>query len=267
MPEGDTIFRTAATLRHWLVGRTIAAARSNQPGWPVGELAGQVIAEVEARGKHLLLHLANGSAVHSHLGMTGSWHVYEVGSRWRKPERQAALVLQLGERCCVCFSPKTLELLTADRLRRHPHLTQMGPDLLSPQFSLSEALSRLRLQRSVPVGEAIMNQTVVSGVGNVYKSEVLFLCGLDPLAPVGELDDALLRRLLHEARRQLLRNRSGYPRQTRLSHGGGKLWVYRRAGKPCYHCGTAVLMRRQGELGRSTYWCPRCQSSSEPTSP
>lgn len=260
MPEGDTIFRSAVQLRKALDGRTIEKANvwDRLAGSPLAALAGRRIEAVEARGKHLLMHLADGGAIHSHMGMTGSWHLYPVGEPWQKPVRNAALVLTLGDIEAVCFTPKTLELLSPDALRRHSHLRNLGPDLLAGTFAMSEALGRLRAVDTMPLGEAVMNQCAVSGIGNVYKSEVLFLRQLDPFAPVAAYSDNELQTMLAEARRQMLRNLDGRPRTTRVGPGG-RLWVYGRRGRPCFKCSVLIEMRRQGDAGRSTYWCPQCQ--------
>ena len=259
MPEGDTIFRIAHRLRGLLVDQPIRSERWRErppEGW---RLSGAQVATVEARGKHLLLHLDDGRALHSHLGMTGSWHLYRPGEAWRKPTRRAALSFEIGSVVVVCFSPKTLEVLSPDGLRRHAHLRRLGPDLLGPEPSRNEILDRFRTQAAAPVGVAIMNQTVVSGVGNVYKSEVLFLCGVAPQTPVAQLNDQQVWKLVAEARRLMKRNVTGYPRQTRFAGERRRLWVYGRPGQPCYRCGTRIEMLRQGDLGRSTYWCPKCQ--------
>jgi endonuclease-8 len=259
MPEGDTIFRTAARLRPVLKGQRVERAR----GWArlgdAGALVGGVVRAVEARGKHLLIHLDDGRVVHSHLGMTGSWHLYAPGEPWQKPERRAALVIETGQAVCVCFSPKTLELLTADGLRRHEHLRRLGPDLLGPPPDEAEVLRRFRARDAVPIGEALLDQTIVCGIGNVYKSEVLFVERVDPFTAVGALGDADLLRLVARGRELLLKNVGGYPRKTRFRPGGSRHWVYGRNGRPCYACGGPIRVRRQGEQGRTTYWCPACQ--------
>ncbi|MCA9238292.1 MAG: Fpg/Nei family DNA glycosylase [Planctomycetales bacterium] len=260
MPEGDTIYRSAAQLRKALAGREIiqSATWDRLRDSPLARLAGRTIDAVEARGKHLLMHLSGGGAIHSHMGMTGSWHLYPAGEPWQKPARNAALVLTLDGLQAVCFTPKTLEYLSPYALRRHPHLVSLGPDLLAGEFADAEALARLRSVDDAPLGEAVMNQRVVSGIGNIYKSEVLFLEQLDPFAPVAKFTDDELRALLAAARRLMLRNLDGRPRTTRTGPGG-RLWIYHRSGRPCLKCAGAIAMRRQGDAGRSTYLCPQCQ--------
>jgi endonuclease VIII len=259
MPEGDTIYRAAATLRPALEGGCISQARLRDRQFEAERLVGVTVTAVEARGKHLLMHLSIGGAIHSHLGMTGSWHIYRPGEPWRKPAHYAALELTIGELVVICFSPKLLELLTADQLRRHVHLQRLGPDLLAAEFDVSGAVVRFRRHDAAPLGEAVMNQTIVCGIGNVYKSDLLFLLGFDPFAPVARFTDAELAALVDRARRLMRRNLSGAPRQTRFRGDGRRLWVYGRAGQACDKCGALILLRRQGEAGRTTCWCPKCQ--------
>lgn len=259
MPEGDTIYRTAVRLRAALAGGVVDAAESRDPRWESQSLVGRRIEAVEARGKHLLIHLDDRRAIHSHLGMHGAWHVYLPGQVWQRPVSQAALWLQTSRSVCVCFFPKTLELLTPTGLRRHPHLSRLGPDLLGERLEETEVLRRLRSDPRRPIGEAVMDQTIACGIGNVYKSEVLFLCRVDPFRAVGELDDDRLLEVIRCARQLLSKNLRGDPRRTRFRLDGHRVWVYGRSGKRCFVCGATIQIRRQGDLGRTTYWCPDCQ--------
>jgi endonuclease VIII len=261
MPEGDTIYRTAVQLRSVLAGQTICEATSQVGGPDPHSLVGRRVEAIEARGKHLLIHLDDGQAIHSHMGMTGSWHVYRSDQAWLKPARRAHLVLHLPAAVCVCFTPKTLEILTAHGVRRHPYLSRLGPDLLSERFGVQDVVQRLRQRSDLPVGEAVMDQTLVCGIGNVYKSELLFLQRLDPFCRVGDLSDSQLEQLVQSARQLMRRNLQGSRRTTRFGRDGQRLWVYGRSGEKCLQCGSIIRMRRQGGLGRSTYWCPTCQSS------
>lgn len=268
MPEGDTIHRSAARLRQLLPGAKIVEAQDNGRFVASDCLVESEFASVEARGKHLLMHLADGRVIHSHMGMTGSWHVYDQGEPWRKSSRWAALTLSVRDNVAstdsvvVCFSPKTLELLTATQLRRHRHLQRLGPDLMSDGLDEQTILGRFRVHNITPIGEAVMNQTIVCGIGNVYKSETLFLTGSDPFQPVSAYTDEEIVLVARTAQELMHKNRIGYPRQTRLSSDGERMWVYGRAGQDCFRCGEPVAMKRQGDLGRSTYWCPKCQGST-----
>jgi endonuclease-8 len=263
MPEGDTIFRTAATLRRAIEGGRIERADSRNGDIDCGPLAGNTLAAVEARGKHLLMHLESRHALHSHMGMDGSWHLYYPDQPWRKSPKSAALVLRINKLDAVCFLPKLLELLTADQLRTHRYLRKLGPDLLARDFDMPAAVRRFRVHDAVPLGEAVMNQTIACGVGNVYKSDVLFLLGFDPLAPVGAYADDELARLLAKARALLRANLTGAPRKTRFRGDGRRLWAYGRAGEPCFKCGDPIQITRQGDQGRTTFWCLQCQPARE----
>jgi len=264
MPEGDTIFRTATRLRPVLVGGSIQAARAREPSFPADSLVGCTFSAVEARGKHLLMHLDDARTIHSHLGMHGSWHLYRPGERWQKDPRRAALELEIPIAVCVCFSPTVLQLLSADQLLRVRQLAQLGPDLLAEQVDDAEVLRRFRIHDRVPIGEAVMNQTIVAGIGNVYKSEVLFLARTNPWTTVGRLSDAQILNIVQTARQWLAKNLTGDPRRTRSALDGRRLWVYGRSGRPCLVCGRRIELRRQGDSGRTTYWCAQCQRDGGP---
>jgi len=266
MPEGDTILRAARTLHRVLAGRRVAAARAPQlPG--AGEsLAGRTVSRVEARGKNLLVHFDDGSALRTHMRMTGSWHVYRPGERWRKPGAQARVVLETDAWVAVCFAAPVVELLKPGEAERHQALASLGPDILGEAFDFDEAVRRLRALGDTPLGEALLAQRAVAGIGNIYKSETLFLAKEDPFAPAGSVDERRLARILLRAR-ELMRAALGpAPRATRPTisrDASERTWVYRREGRPCRRCGTAIRMRRQGVDRRSTYFCPKCQASRE----
>jgi endonuclease-8 len=193
------------------------------------------------------------------MGMDGSWHLYWPDQPWRKSPKTAVLVLRVNQLHAVCFLPKLLELLTADQLSHHRHLCRLGPDLLSREFDIPAAVARFRVHDAVALGEAIMYQTIACGVGNVYKSDLLFLLGFDPLAPVRAYSDSELAGLLAKARALMKVNLTGGPRQTRFRGDGRRLWAYGRAGEACYKCGGLIHITRQGDQGRTTFWCPQCQ--------
>jgi endonuclease-8 len=256
VPEGDTIFRTATTLRRALAGQ--ALERFETPRLRArAPVAGTTVRSVEARGKHLLVAFDDGRVLHTHMQMSGSWHVYRPGERWRKPRAAAVAVIEVPDAVAVCFSAPVVELLDAREVRIHPRLSALGPDLCSPIADLDEALARMdRLPPETEIGVAFLDQRVACGVGNVYKSETLFACRVDPFARVGDLDPSARRALLAKASELLRRNLGGDPRVT--FEGG--LAVYDRARRPCPRCGTAIRSHRQGETARTTYWCPRCQA-------
>jgi endonuclease VIII len=247
----------------------VTAARAQpQPGLrsvpDLTPLAGATVASVEARGKHLLIRFDNGLTLRSHMRMRGSWHRYRPGEPWRLPARAASAVLETPEAVAVAFNAPVVELLTdADlRIGRSKPLRELGPDLLAPTVDADEALRRLRDRDAQQLGTALLDQRAVAGIGNVIKSETCFIERLDPWAPVARFTDAELASALETARRLLQANLGGGARTTTGSRvRRQELWVYRRAGRPCRRCGTLIEARRQGELARITYWCPRCQPS------
>jgi endonuclease-8 len=220
------------------------------------------VTSVEPRGKHLLIGFDNGLTVRTHLRMSGSWHRYRPGEPWRRPRREASAILETADAVAVAFNTPVVELLTDADLHRSRPLRELGPDLLSRTFDLGEAVRRLRERDADELGSALLDQRAVAGIGNVYKSEVAFLERLDPWAPVVAFADEDLERALRTARRLLQANTRGGARITTGSPVRGQgLWVYGRSGRPCRRCGTEIRARRQGDLARLTYWCPRCQAS------
>jgi endonuclease-8 len=257
VPEGDTIFRTAATLRSALAGGSLVRFEARRLRANAPEV-GTPVRSVEARGKHLLVAFDDGRILHTHMGMSGSWHVYRSGERWRKDPAAARVVLEVPGAVAVCFSAPVVELLDERELRTHPRLSALGPDLCSPDADLDEGLDRLgRLPPETEIAIALLDQRVACGVGNVYKSETLFACRVDPFARVGDLEARTRRGILVKASELLRRNLDGGPRAT----FEGALAVYGRTHRPCPRCGTAIRSRRQGEANRTTYWCPSCQGS------
>jgi endonuclease-8 len=276
MPEGDTLARIATALRPYLAGRVVTAARARLPGPQVSLIVGQKIDAVDAAGKNLLIKFDGGLELRTHLGLHGSWHRYRPGETWRRPPSRAALVIEVPGAVAVCFDAPVVELFERRAEMVHPTISMLGPDLLSPNYDQAEAIRRLRdkSRAEMPIGEAILEQRAVAGVGNVFKSEVLFMEKVDPFAPVGSLDEATLARILNTARELLqLNSRSDAPagRVTTVDPKTGKklapsrLWVYDRAGRPCHRCGTEIQEKAQGsELPRSTYFCPSCQAPAAP---
>ncbi|MBI2393014.1 MAG: Fpg/Nei family DNA glycosylase [Deltaproteobacteria bacterium] len=268
MPEGDTIHRAARTLRAALVGKAIRRFASSRI--LSRDLPGKRFTEVEAHGKHLVLRLDDGRAIQLHLGMTGSVHVYRAGERWRRSEGAARMVIEVGppledatEHVVVAFAVPTLRLVVAAVPDERPRaVAHLGPDVLAPTLDAAEALRRLHARGDDPLGVAIMDQTAIAGVGNIYKSETLFALGLDPFAPVSSFDDDTLRAVVDRARRLMHANLGeATPAAQRRTTGSlaQRFHVYRRSGRPCPRCATRIEMRRQGPQQRSTYFCPKCQ--------
>lgn len=259
MPEGDTIFRAAHTLGRALGGEVVTGFRSDVLAGAGETIVGSRVIAVEARGKNLLIRFDVGRVLHTHLRMSGSWHIYRSEEPWRKPVRQARVAIETRRFVAVCFNAPLVRLLLDREVERAPILRSLGPDLLARDFDAREARRRLRSLGEATIGEALMIQSAVAGIGNVYKSETLFVCGVHPWTPVSRLPDEDIDGVLVAAGRLLSMNLDGFPRATRRSLLGGRHWVYGRSGRPCRRCDTTILMRRQGAAGRSTYWCPACQ--------
>jgi endonuclease VIII len=271
MPEGDTLRRTADGLRPHLVGRVVTAARSGGPGArpQADRLVGATVTEVEAVGKNLLIRFDSGLEIRTHLRMNGSWHRYRPGEPWRRPVARARLVIECPGTVAVCFDAPVVELLETRAERLHPAIASLGPDLLAPDFDpagRTEALHRLRepSRAGRPIAEILLDQRALAGIGNVYKSEVLFRRSIDPFVEVRDLADDDLRGLIDDARSLMLEN-VDRTRTERVTTGAdrravGPLWVYGRAGRPCRRCRRLIVSARQGDPPRVTYWCPGCQS-------
>ncbi|HSK51069.1 MAG TPA: DNA-formamidopyrimidine glycosylase family protein [Solirubrobacterales bacterium] len=249
MAEGDTILRAARRLDAALAGQSLAVAAPSPRGRSLGlqRLDGLTLEKVEARGKNLLLDFGE-LALHSHLGMNGSWHVYPRGGRWRKPPGAAWALLRGESQEAVQFGGPTLRVMPTPRLRRE--LSRLGPDVLAPDFDLDTAVASLRSAPHSELGDALLDQGLVAGIGNIFKSEACFAARLDPWTRIAALGDDDLRRVLATARELMLEAvASGRPPRA----------VYHRAGQPCPACRTPISPRGQGDANRTTYWCPRCQ--------
>ena len=290
MPEGDTIFRAAEALNRALAGRTVTRFESVYPSLTrVAEdhpIVGRTVESVFARGKHLLIAFSGDLVLRTHMRMNGSWHLYRAGVRWQRPARDMRVLVGTEGLVAVGFNVPVAELLSARDLARHTQLQALGPDLLAdagrqsqphvgdlftgrqPSFDPGEVILRMRARGGDPIADVLLNQRVVAGIGNVFKSEILFLAGIDPFTSVARLTDADLERLVGISRDQLAANvmtrtqtlsRSVGRRTTRSLDPGAKLWVYSRGGKPCRRCGEFIQSRKTGPDARLTYWCPRCQ--------
>jgi endonuclease-8 len=260
VPEGDTLFRTAAGLRPYLVGRDVLAARAQGPGAvpQVHRVIGRRVDAVEAHGKNLLIRFDGGLELRTHLRMNGSWHRYRPGERWRRPPGRARLVIEVEGAVAVCFDAPVVELFEARAERVHPSLSRLGPDLLAPDFDGAEAYRRLRApaRAAMTISAALLDQQALAGIGNIWRNETLFAERVDPFTVVADLDDPTLERLIATARRLLVDSAS-------LAPGRAPLRVYRRTGRPCPRCGTAIRSAPlRGDVPRTTYWCPTCQAGT-----
>lgn len=257
MPEGDTIHRTAVNLGRALTGTRLTG------GQPAA-VRGETVSAVTSRGKHLLIDLQpSGLVLHSHMGMSGSWHLYRPEDPWRRSRGSARAVLESDGWVAVCFAAPVCELLTAAQVARHGVLAQLGPDALDPRADLVEARRRLGTLDATAVGEALMDQRVLAGVGNVYRCETLFACRMHPWTSVGALDGPSRARLLDTASALMRANATLPVRRTRAAPGA-RLYVYGRAGRPCLRCGERIRATRQGVHRRPTFWCPSCQPPAVP---
>ena len=276
MPEGDTIYRAAVTMHRALAGRVVTRFESVYPAVTrVADdrpIVGRTIQSVSARGKHLLIAFSGDLVLRTHMRMNGSWHLYRAGIKWQRPARDMRVLVGAGDVEAVGFNVPVAELLTMRELARHAQLNALGPDLLDPAFDPAEAARRMRARGRDAIGDVLLNQRVVAGIGNVFKSEILFLAGIEPYTPVAALADADIERLVAISREQLAanvltRSQTLTPsigrRTTRSLDPNRKLWVYGRGGKPCRRCGAPILARKSGLDARLTYWCPRCQAGGQ----
>lgn len=262
MPEGDTIHRIARLLAGDLEGKRVERLELRDRG-AVAELAGREVESVEAVGKHMFIHLAGGWSVRVHLGMKGKWRRLHV--RQRRPSHPT-LLLVVGETAYVCEGAYRAETVRTSAARRHPKVARLGPDLLADPPEIEEAARRaLRPGHAGrEIGDLLLDQRVAAGIGNIYKSEVLFECGVHPRALVGKLEPGVVRSIYEKAahllRLDLLTRRGSHaPVRRRSTPTTQRLWVYGRAGRPCLDCGTPIERFLQGDMGRSTYFCPVCQ--------
>jgi endonuclease-8 len=259
MPEGDTLFRTAAGLRPHLVGRTVTAAHATRPGPQIERIVGATIRAVESQGKNLLIRFDNGLEVRTHLKMNGSWHRYRPGEPWRRPGARARLVIEVPGAVAVCFDAPVVELFEQRAEGLHPAIALLGPDLLDPGFGPDEEAEVVRRLRdpgraATTISAALLDQRAMAGLGNIWRNETLFAERVDPFARVAELDDTTLHGLVATARRLL-------GESARMAAGRAPVRVYRRSGRPCPRCGTIIRSRPLNtDVPRTTYWCPRCQA-------
>jgi len=266
MPEGDTIFRTAVVLRRVLVGHAVTAFEVGHPKVSAAAgrevIVGSTVSKVVSNGKHLFIHFAtpHEAVLHTHMKMSGTWHVYRPGERWWRPEADARVVIRTAEVVAPCFHPPIVELLVAKELGLHPIVSALGPDIIRDEFDMEEALRRLRAKQDRDIATALLDQKVISGIGNVYKVEALFLAKTSPWAQVSDLDDATLGAIVDEARTLIRLNRDGGQRRTRFTlDPSDRMWVDERAGLPCHVCGTMVESGWHPDEVRKSWYCPTCQ--------
>ncbi len=277
MPEGDTIFRTARTLHKALAGAEVtgfeaayaplASVHDNTP------VTGRIVEKAEARGKWLLIYFSGDLILVTHMLMHGSWHIYRPGERWHWGRSHMRVLIRTEKYEAVGFEIPVARFHTARSLERHSAIPQLGPDLLKSGFAEDDARARIRARADEQIANVLLNQTVMAGIGNVYKSEICFVCRVHPFRLVSSLSESEIDCLVDSARKLLAANvtessgnrvitYTGPRRTTGNAAPSARVWVYGRKGKECRRCGTPIQMRRQGLGARSTYWCPECQHIS-----
>ena len=275
MPEGDTIFRSARSLNRALAGKAITAFRSTYPlitrFHDDTPLTGQTVTQVEARGKWLLIHFSGGATLATHMLMNGSWHIYRPGQRWQAPSSAARIVLENAEFLAVGFNVPVAEIHTPDTLARNRRIPPASGDLLGPGFDANAAVDRILARQSEELGNVLLTQRVLAGIGNVFKSEISFVARLNPFQAISTISREKIAEVVAIAHRQLHANvmedstdrivtwRGVGRRTTNNAAPGESLWVYGRKGEPCRNCGTLIRSRLQGTDARITFWCPQCQ--------
>jgi endonuclease VIII len=257
MPEGDTIAYAANRIRPVLEGRVPDQIETPQPRhtldrWP-SRLAERAVVSVDTHGKHLFLRFEGDLVLHSHLGMIGMWGVYAPGRRWGRSARRAWIVFRSGSQEVVEFDGPVLELMTAGRTRFDQRLTALGPDVLAPSFDSQRFLTRLRSDDQTRfIGDALLDQQNVAGIGNIWKAEGCWEAGIDPWRRVDSVSDEEAVAIIDAVRPRMMRSAEFGHREIRAR-------VYGFAGRPCPRCGTPIVARGQGDANRTTYWCPACQ--------
>ncbi len=262
MPEGDTLHQAAERVDGAIGGERILRVQgSHRAVRREGRrLVGASVERVEALGKHLLVHVSSGWTLRTHLGMTGSWHVYAPDQPWRITPGKARVVLVTPAASAVCFAAPHVDLAPTGQVMEG--LERIGPDLALRTPAFDEIVVRARRSNAPTVADLLLDQGVASGVGNVYKSEVLFLQRLDPGLSPRQLDDDAVGALYRRANRLLLANVADPRRTTTGSRGRERTWVYGRGGRPCRRCGTTIAAETHGPLDRVSYWCPACQGGT-----
>jgi endonuclease-8 len=278
MPEGDTIYRAARALQRAIGGKVVTGFETGlAPLARVNDdtpLVGRTIEQVEARGKWCLIHFSGDLILVTHMLMSGSWHLYRTGERWRMARNRMRVVIRTDEWEAVAFNVPVAEFHTARSLERYSQIPKLGPDILSEEFTVESGVRRLAAFAAAnpraEVAVVLLNQRVMAGLGNVYKSEVAFAAGVNPFRAMSTITQREMEQMAEFAQRYMQANvldgsgdgivtYFGNRRTTGNSNRDERLWVYGRQGQECRRCGATVMMRKQGEQARSTYWCPGCQ--------
>ncbi len=274
MPEGDTIFRAARTLNKALAGQVVTGFESQLPKLSRVDhdspLSGRMIVKVEASGKWMLMHFSGGLTLLTHMLMSGSWHIYRPGEAWQRAAVDMRIVVKTEKIWAVAFNVPIAEFHTSDTLRRRQGFRSLGQDVLATEFDPAQSVAQLCARGDLEVGVALLTQSIMAGLGNVFKSEVCFACGVNPFLRMDELQAEQVVCLVNTARKFLLANvtdssgdrmvtYTGMRRTTGRASREERLWVYGRRSEPCRQCGTPIQSRKQGSDARTTFWCPQCQ--------
>jgi endonuclease-8 len=277
MPEGDTIYRAARTLRKAIGGKVVTGFETGLAKLARVEdettLVGRVVEKVESRGKWLLIYFSGDLILVTHMLMSGSWHLYRTGERWRMGRNRMRVVVRTADWDAVAFNVPIAEFYTSRSLERHSQIPKLGPDILSEQFTVEDGVSRLKKEGAQnpqeEVAVVLLNQRVLAGLGNVYKSEVAFAAGVNPFRAMRTITQREMEAMVDFAQRYMKANVAegkgdgivtySNRQTTHAMDREARLWVYGRQGQECRRCGATVMMRKQGVQARSTYWCPACQ--------
>jgi endonuclease VIII len=275
MPEGDIIFRAARTLNRALAGKTVTSFKTVLPKLSrIDEdhpITGRTIESVESSGKWLSIHFSGDLVLLTHMRMNGSWHIYRPQERWQRPSGDMRIVIETPDFVAVGFDIPVAEFHSEKSLAERSGVSRLGSDILAAEFDPVTAAAALRSAPALGVGEALLQQSLIAGLGNVYKSEVCFACSVNPFRLVSSLTDSELECLIRTAQKFLAANvtdasgsgmvtYSGFRRTTGRANSADRLWVYARAGQPCRRCGTPVQRSKQYSDARVTFWCPECQA-------
>lgn len=278
MPEGDAIFRAARALQKAIGGKVVTAfdtgmaklAKVNDDA----PIVGRIVEKVEARGKWCLMFFSGDLILVTHMLMSGSWHIYKTGEKWWQTRNHMRVVVTCGSYQAVAFNVPIAEFHTAKSLERSIQVPKLGPDVLADEFSIEAGVEALRKRALTDpadeVAVVLLNQRVLAGLGNVYKSEVAFAAGVNPFRPMHTITDREMVAIIETSHKYMKANvldgcgdrivtYAGNRRTTHSMYDGDRLWVYGRQGQECRRCGANIMRRKQGEQARSTYWCPTCQ--------
>ncbi len=274
MPEGDTIFRAARTLNRALAGEVVTGFETVLPKLSRVDfdsgITGRTIDNVESKGKWMSMNFSGGIVLLTHMLMNGSWHIYRPGEAWQRRQIDMRIVVKTKKIWAVAFNVPIAEFHTEDTLRRRQGFRKLGQDVLSSDFDPAKSIEQLQSRGDLLVGVALLTQSLMAGLGNVFKSEVCFACRVNPFRRMETLTAGELTCLVETSRKFLLANvneasgdqittYTGMRRTTGRTNSEERLWVYRRRGEPCRECGTPIESRKQGEDARTTFWCPSCQ--------